>query len=343
VSLGGLTGAMHFIGAFTAAPTVNGNKALANGDVYINTETKKEYVYSNGAWVELGDEGSYLTKTEASSTYLPKATYDTHIEEQASIDAAQNTKIDARLTKDDFNTEKQKLETAIGGKVANDATYQAMAAQVETNKTNIGTKVSTTDFENYKKTQASTNEGFSSKITALESVSETYATKTEVEGLANVYRTEAQVKSIVENYKYETVANVSSKIETVNEAISNEAKRAAEAEEGILSKVTAIENAYAKDSDLTELTTRITTAEGKITTAEDKITTAEGKITTLEGKVSSLEAFDHSVYALKTDVTEEAESRASGDNALSDRIDAYDARFGTKDDILVFDCGTSTN
>jgi hypothetical protein len=53
----GLESAMHFIGAFTEAPD-----SASAGDVYLNTATKKEYVYSNG-WVELGDEGSYALRT----------------------------------------------------------------------------------------------------------------------------------------------------------------------------------------------------------------------------------------------------------------------------------------
>lgn len=48
--IGGVTGAMHFVGALEVAPTTG-----SNGDVYVNTKTNKEYVYSDGAWVELGD------------------------------------------------------------------------------------------------------------------------------------------------------------------------------------------------------------------------------------------------------------------------------------------------
>ena len=53
----GLESAMHFVGAFATAPD-----SAVNGDVYLNTANKKEYVYSNG-WVELGDEGSYALRT----------------------------------------------------------------------------------------------------------------------------------------------------------------------------------------------------------------------------------------------------------------------------------------
>lgn len=55
----GLSNAMHFVGTTTVTnPTGNYN----NGDVILNTSTKKEYVYNNGTWIELGDEGSYVLK-----------------------------------------------------------------------------------------------------------------------------------------------------------------------------------------------------------------------------------------------------------------------------------------
>lgn len=54
----GLESAMHFIGALTSAPA-----SAKPGDVYLNTATKKEYVYAEGqGWVELGDEGSHALK-----------------------------------------------------------------------------------------------------------------------------------------------------------------------------------------------------------------------------------------------------------------------------------------
>ena len=55
----GLSNAMHFVGTTTVTnPTGNYN----NGDVILNTSTKKEYVYNNGTWIEVGDEGSYVLK-----------------------------------------------------------------------------------------------------------------------------------------------------------------------------------------------------------------------------------------------------------------------------------------
>lgn len=55
----GISNAMHFVGTTTVTnPTGN----YSNGDVILNTSTKKEYVYNNGTWIELGDESSYVLK-----------------------------------------------------------------------------------------------------------------------------------------------------------------------------------------------------------------------------------------------------------------------------------------
>ena len=71
--IGGLTGAMHFIGTSTTDPaegaTVSGHEEFESGDVCLFGN--KEYVYDGSTWLELGDEGSHLTKTEASATYVP--------------------------------------------------------------------------------------------------------------------------------------------------------------------------------------------------------------------------------------------------------------------------------
>ena len=51
-----LNGAMHFEGVKEALPELTGEHGYVNGDVIIVGVT--EYVYSNGAWVQLGDEGA---------------------------------------------------------------------------------------------------------------------------------------------------------------------------------------------------------------------------------------------------------------------------------------------
>lgn len=70
--IGGLTGAMHFKGVLEELP---GDLSSYNaGDVIVVGKVEYVCVDNEGekSWYELGDEGSYLTKTEASSAYVPQ-------------------------------------------------------------------------------------------------------------------------------------------------------------------------------------------------------------------------------------------------------------------------------
>ena len=103
--LAGLTGAMHFVGTSTTDPaegaTISGVAKFASGDVCLYGN--KEYVFNGTSWIELGDEGSHLTKTEASSTYITatKAASDIATAKSEAITAAgsaADTKIANALT-----------------------------------------------------------------------------------------------------------------------------------------------------------------------------------------------------------------------------------------------------
>ena len=66
--IGGLSGAMHFVGTSTTDPT-GGTVTIEDKPEYEAVEGdvvlygNKEYVYNGTAWVELGDEGSFVLKT----------------------------------------------------------------------------------------------------------------------------------------------------------------------------------------------------------------------------------------------------------------------------------------
>ena len=70
--IGGLTGAMHFKGVLEELP--EDLSSYNAGDVIVVGQVEYVCVDNEGekSWYELGDEGSYLTKTEASSTYVPQ-------------------------------------------------------------------------------------------------------------------------------------------------------------------------------------------------------------------------------------------------------------------------------
>lgn len=86
----GLSGAMHFVGVSTTDPkgtggaTVGDQTTFSKGDVCLFGN--KEYVYDGTEWIELGDEGSYLLKTEAKN-YLLKTDASSIYETIANCDA----------------------------------------------------------------------------------------------------------------------------------------------------------------------------------------------------------------------------------------------------------------
>lgn len=109
----GLTGAMHFVGVSTTDPnesvTIVGKTEFAAGDVCLyNT---KEFVYDGTKWVELGDEGSHLTKTEAAATYATKAALKEVTDDY--LKAADKTELEGKI---DLKADKTTLES-VDGKV----------------------------------------------------------------------------------------------------------------------------------------------------------------------------------------------------------------------------------
>lgn len=72
--LTGLTGAMHFKGSVNSDPvTTPPVGTYGNGDVVLGPN-HKEYVYNEGTWYELGDEGSYVWKTSQTTDVIDEVT-----------------------------------------------------------------------------------------------------------------------------------------------------------------------------------------------------------------------------------------------------------------------------
>lgn len=78
-----LTGAMHFEGVKEVVPS--DNTGYESGDVIL--VGTKEYVYDGKNWVELGDEGIYLTTANAETYYVKKTTTIAGVDLQDNITA----------------------------------------------------------------------------------------------------------------------------------------------------------------------------------------------------------------------------------------------------------------
>ncbi len=139
----GLSGAMHFVGESTTDPkgkdgaTVGDQTTFSKGDVCLYKGTSKEYVYDGTKWIELGDEGSYLLKDVASSTY----------ETIANCDAIRTNVTNLQS---DVNGLKTSVGSSTSGLVGDVAALKTLTSthtdeiaantkQVATNKSNIST------------------------------------------------------------------------------------------------------------------------------------------------------------------------------------------------------------
>ncbi len=139
----GLSGAMHFVGESTTDPkgkdgaTVGDQTTFSKGDVCLYKGTSKEYVYDGTKWIELGDEGSYLLKDVASSTY----------ETIANCDAIRTNVTNLQS---DVNGLKTSVGSGTSGLVGDVAALKTLTSthtdeiaantkQVATNKSNIST------------------------------------------------------------------------------------------------------------------------------------------------------------------------------------------------------------
>ena len=116
--LGDLTGAMHFVGASTTDPTLEGGPTIEghqgeyeSGDVCLFGQ--KEYIFDGTNWILFGDEGSYLTKSEAQTTYLTKTdasnTYATKAALEDVVDGT--TPVAKATTADNYNSASGTIKT----------------------------------------------------------------------------------------------------------------------------------------------------------------------------------------------------------------------------------------
>lgn len=195
--IGGLSGAMHFVGKFDSLPAVDSYSA---GDVCI--VGSKEYVLVvNGntkTWNEFGNEGdhitrsevetnylkktdassTYLTKTNASSTYLTKSTASSTYETKTNV-----TALTTRVSTVEEYFSGGIAKKAIADKNNNDiTTYYAKASDLTSTNSNVSTNAN-----NIKTLQGHFDANGNAKVAVVankatadangKNIADTYATK----------------------------------------------------------------------------------------------------------------------------------------------------------------------
>lgn len=335
---------LHFRGIKNALSDITDP---ANGDIVI--VGTQEYIYDGSSWEEFGNAEAHAT-VDYVNTELGKkvnsSTYDSKVAELVAEDAdirADFAAADASL--------KSELEGKINGKVAQDD-FDTLKGRVDGHDTTLGTKLDKSEFTEHVNTynahitaQASVDSNQNDRIKAVEDSLKDGGTINDLikaaqaqadKGVADAKAAQDDINELVG--KVGTISGEKTLVEQLA-AVKATADSAAVKSE-VDATIASINSELAKKalgSDLAALTTRVDTAEGKITTAEGNITTLQGKVTALEGTYTNAQVDK----AISDAVNVEKTRAEAAEAALDARIDAYDDRFGTASDILVFNCGDS--
>lgn len=164
--IGNLENVMNFRGAVEALPAVAGYE---DGDVIVVTagdNKGKEYVLSNGAWVEFGNTDANSAAISALQGRMTTA--------EADIDALESS----RATKTELASEVKALEDAIDLK-ADKTALNSTNGRVTTLEGTVGdsSKGLVKDVADLKTTVGDAKSGLVKKVAALESASATHATQ----------------------------------------------------------------------------------------------------------------------------------------------------------------------
>lgn len=223
-----LAGAMHFVGAFTLSgdgDTVADAIARAKGagweptagDIAINTSMSKEYLYAEGAWIELGDEDLYAKKSDV----YTKA-------EVNAISAALSDEISAKseVLLEGSHTDTLKIVRldadtyhglVAGGTVAADTVYVISSETINaygTKVTNVANGTVSSDAVNYGQLCATSADTLSAA---------NGYTDAQIEALSiGDYATEAYVNGISSTLSTDYVGKIGdAKTQAYNEALSD--------------------------------------------------------------------------------------------------------------------------
>lgn len=169
-------------------------------------------------------------------------------------------------------------------------------------------------------------------------VSNTYETKTDASAKLNDAKKYTDDKiALVMNNSSEAVDSVME----LADAMANNADA--------ISALQEIAGSKAAKSELDALTTRVTTLEGEMDTAQADIDAVEEAVATkaaqsdLEALQGTVSGIDTAYKAADTAINAEVAKKANQTDldATNTQVAAILSRFGTSEDVLVFDCGTS--
>ena len=336
---------LHFRGIKSALSDITDP---ANGDIVI--VGTQEYIYDGTSWEEFGNAEAHATNdalTTGLAAKVDKTVYDAKVAELVAEDA------DIR---DDFAAADASLKSELEGKInlkAAQADFEALEDRVDGHDTELAKKALAADLTGHIAT-------YNAHLTAQEAIDS--AQNDRIKAVEDSLAAGGTINDLIvaaQNQANKGVADAKAAQDDIDElagkvgvisgdqtlveqlaAVKATADAAAKASD-VEASIAAINAEVAKKATIETVNgidSRLCTAEGKITAAEGNITTLQGQVTALEGRYTDAQVDT----AISNAVAAEKQRAEAAESALDQRIDAYDERFGTKDDILVFNCGSST-
>lgn len=262
-AIGNVSNIMNFRGAVTAKTAVSDAK---EGDVIVVTsgnDKGKEFVYSDGSWVEFGSVDAQQTAIDGLLTRMGTA--------ETKIKSLEDT----RATKGELSAAQSALQDAINLK-ADKTAVNGIDTRVGNLETVVGNKDNTglvADVTNLKATVGSSASGLVKDVETLKTASATHATKTYVD----------QQDTAIENALTDEVNRAKAaeealgkRIDDANTAHDNLAERVTTAEgeiDALQNAVNTINNTtiptLATKTELNAVSTRVATIEGDYLRAAD--------------------------------------------------------------------------
>lgn len=357
--LANVTNVMDFRGAVEALPAVTGYQ---NGDVIVVTagdNKGKEYVLSEGAWVEFGNTDANaaaidnlqgrMTTAEGEIDALQTAVTAT----LPAADAALGQRIDGVITDykaadtTTLNTAKSYAEekaSAAESAAKSHAETKASAAQTAAEAT---AKKYTDDQVDILE---AADEAMAGDITALKQVTNGYTGDKAIKNAVDAKLATATFDTWTSEHEDGHAKSASEITTEITTAVNAEKSARETAVSGVDAKVGALD-------------TRVGTAEGNITTLQGIVSTGANANATLRSDITELQGIvktgADANATLRTDLTTLqgvvnhgttglAATKAIADTAKTKaedaqaRVEAIEADYLTSKDELIFNCGTST-
>ena len=360
--LANVTNVMDFRGAVEALPEVSGYQ---NGDVIVVTAGNnkgKEYVLSDGAWVEFGNTDANSAAISALQGRMTTAEGDIEaLEDRASALEAADIALDQRLDAIEGDTgaiAQGDAATLASAKSYTDGreelirselktAYEAYADKSETDAVASAKSYTDGQISSLKSTLEAADDAIETDVKSLQDIVNGYSTKGSIKSAVDAKLASADFTNWKNTHENDHAKSATAITKEITDAVSAEESARKTAVSGVDSKVTA-------------LTTRVDTAEGNITTLQGIVSTGADANAKLRSAITDLQTLTGTNGAIRSEIA--AAKKAGTDAAaavdalskgqvatnktniegLTGRVAAIEGDYLKKADELILNCGSST-